>query len=99
MAQRDGTFWYDEYRVMEYRDGELCSWLSYVFWDTKEHYAEAKENEEWNPLRLQNDFLLMTCEIYAYDEALEPGYRKDLKAMQYDEMLSALKENGYQIIF
>ena len=98
ITKQDDVFWYDEYRVMEYRDGALCSWLSYVFWDSPEHYEEAKHNSEWNFLGLQNDTHLMTCRIYSFDENLEPYYRKDFQVMNYDDMLAELQNNGYKII-
>ena len=98
ITKQDDVFWFDEYRVMEYRDGALCSWLSYVFWDSPEHYEEAKHNSEWNFLGLQNDTHLMTCRIYSFDENLEPYYRKDFQVMNYDDMLAELQNNGYKII-
>lgn len=100
LAKRNDTFKYTEYRVMEYDQGILRSWVSYVLWDSAEHYEEAKRNPEWNFLDIQNDTLLMTCRIYSYGEDLEPCYRNptDFKDMNYEDMLKTLESNGYTII-
>lgn len=100
LAEQSDIFEYTEYRVMEYDNEELRSWVSYVFWDSAEHYEEAKRNPEWNFLDIQNDTLLMTCRIYSYGEDLEPCYRNpsNFKDMNYEDMLKTLESNGYTII-
>lgn len=85
---------FEEYRILEYCNGELRSWVRYMFWPKEIYYGGVRDSLYGDCLGIHNDSLLMTCEIYGYETDLQKKY----KDLSYEEMLIALQDNGYRIL-
>ncbi len=85
---------FEEYRILEYCNGKLRSWVRYMFWTKDIYYGGVRGSLYGDCLGIHNDSLFMTCEIYSYETDLQEKY----KNLSYEEILIALQDNGYRIV-